>query len=1170
MLADRIARTLLRAPALATARTLLAAGEDAQVAVAPSGRPLTLVALFAERPRPTLCVVASEEEADRVARALTPWLGADRVLRYRDRADLPWQDKAADLAVVGERCRAVEALARGEAVVVVCAARSLLRKVPPKGVPYFREVAFALGDVIEPSEAAERLLAAGYVSADEAAEPGTFGLRGDILDVFPAQANHPARIEFFGDEIDRVREMVAATGQTIADALEVRCAPAREFALTDATVASAERALKRRAQDCREVAAALESIRARIPTRTTDLHLEALYGSTGLMTDHIAEDSLVVLFEPRALFDDCLRRTEELEMRAREAGVRLETVFAGPRELDFGGCRQLSLASIREGARRADPTELRSRQPQISGADSRLLNSVRAFTARGYQCLFCVPDRPAREHLMLTLTDEAIPIASSLIGDPANEAPLGETSLDPSPALDAGVVTFSDLDIPQGAIFPEVGLAVLSVADLTRRLAKGRRAASVDPTQVTFPFKPGDYVVHETFGIARFAEIERLEVDGRERDYFLLEYAAGDLLHVPLELVGRLTRYIGPDGSEPRVTRLHSADWARVTGKARANAKKLAFDLVDLYARRAEARGHAFGPDTPEQLAMEASFPYELTGDQLSAIADIKEDMEQPKPMDRLLCGDVGFGKTEVALRAAFKAVQEGRQVMVLCPTTILASQHLETFRDRFEPFDVRVEVLSRFRTAKQQRETLAAFAAGDVDVLIGTHRLLSADVNPKNLGLVVVDEEQRFGVGHKEQLKNIREQVDVLTLSATPIPRTMQMALSGVRDMSLIMEAPPGRLPVKVVVGEWSEDTVSAAIRAEVARGGQVYYVSNRVADIDEALARVQEAAPEARVGVAHGKMSPKAVEEVMLAFAEREIDVLVATTIIESGIDNPHTNTLIIEDSQRLGLAQLYQLKGRVGRGRVQAYAYFLFPGEVPLTDEALERLVAIGEFQELGSGLRIAMRDLEIRGAGSLLGAEQHGNLSNVGFDLFTQMIGEAVAEARGEVEEAEPPEVAVNIPADFYFSEDYLPEVDRRVLAYRRLANARTLADVDALEAELEERYGALEEAGMNLLDRQRIRVRGERLGVRTITLAGGRLTFEGLRPSPEAAAELREGVPLVGGDAGDEGAEGPRSRVPTKAVIYPKSAKVTYPCSRASGNPIRLALAVLELCGGDDE
>ena len=546
---------------------------------------------------------------------------------------------------------------------------------------------------------------------------------------------------------------------------------------------------------------------------------------------------------------------------------------------------------------------------------------------------------------------------------------------------------------------------------------------------------------------------------------------------------------------------------------------------------------------------MEAEFPYRLTQDQASAVADIKSDMETARPMDRLLCGDVGFGKTEVALRAAFKCVAEGRQVMVLCPTTILAQQHFETFFNRFAPFDFEVDVLSRFRTPKQQKLALEGFASGKVSVLVGTHRLLSADVNPHDLGLVIIDEEQRFGVQHKEQLKNMREQVDVLTLSATPIPRTMQMAMSGVRDMSLIMTPPPGRLPVKVTVGEYDPDVVSAAIRAELARDGQVYYVSNRVKTIDEAEARVLEAAPEARVGVAHGKMSAKQVEDMMMKFQRGEIDVLVATTIIESGIDNPHSNTLIIEDSQRLGLAQLYQLKGRVGRGRIQAYAYFMFPGERPLTPEATDRLMAINEYQELGSGMRVAMRDLEIRGAGSLVGAEQHGNLSSVGFDLFTQMLGEAVAEAKGEAGgELAQSEVNINLSADFYLAEEYLPEVDKRVLVYRKLAGAVELAEVDALEQECERDFGAMPAAAKNLFGRARIRIRAQRLGVTSVTLTSGRIIYLGLKCSRDLTLKFK--------------ARG--------AIIYPKTEKVAYPFKRGAEDLVACALAVLEEAGGDDE
>ena len=742
------------------------------------------------------------------------------------------------------------------------------------------------------------------------------------------------------------------------------------------------------------------------------------------------------------------------------------------------------MSLIRAGG--AVTAELKIEQPAIAGSDNRFMTRIQEVVGKRYACVFAIPDRGARESMELTFGDEGITFEESLTRPPKMPA-LSATAcawqqrIPPTvpharrpmlpfasagrraqrslarggcrpgcrgaavPTISRGRVTFVDAALPQGVVVPG-HLAVFSIADLNARMDanRARSRRKVDITQITFPFKPGDYVVHATHGIALFSEIARQEVGGKERDYFLLEYADGDKLYVPLEQVDRITRYVGPDGDKPRLTRLNTADWTRATNKARKNAKKLAFDLVDLYTRRSSITGIACPPDTPEQIEMEQSFPYDETRDQLEAIADIKADMEAPKPMDRLLCGDVGFGKTEVALRAAFKCVDSGRQVMVLCPTTILAQQHYETFFERFAPFGLEVEVLSRFRTPAQQKRALKAFAEGTIDVLIGTHRLLSADVNPKNLGMVIIDEEQRFGVQHKEQLKNLREQIDVLTLSATPIPRTMQMATSGVRDMSLITTPPTGRRPVIVHVGEYDPDVVSAAIRLEVGRGGQVYYVSNRVKTIDDAVARVHEAAPEARVGVAHGKMSPREVEDVMIEFATKKIDVLIATTIVESGIDNATANTLIIEDSQRLGLAQLYQLKGRVGRSATQAYAYFMFPGELPLTEEATARLTALSEFQDLGSGMRIAMRDLEIRGAGSLMGAEQHGNLSSVGFDLFTQMLGQAVAEARGDDDAGvEAASVGINLPADYFLSEEYMPAVDQRVLVYRRLAAAEDL-------------------------------------------------------------------------------------------------------------------------------
>ena len=1150
MLINRVSRQIMTCPELEPLVRALGAGDDATLAVAQSARPLMLAAIWANDPRPCLFVVSGEEAADRAARALAAWLGQDVVCRYPERRDYPWSEKAPEDSVVGARCRAVARLAEGERCIVVASARSLLRRVPPAGSGYWASSTFSVGDEVPFDEVPALLVGMGYADNGEVDVPGSFHVHGDAVDVFPAQATTPVRIEFFGDEIDRVRRMVAATGQTIGELKSVTVSPCREMALTDETVARAEEALYARAQNDDVLAADLELIGARAAQPALERYLPELYGGTATPIDHASANTLVVLAEPRALFDDCLRAADEIEQAATAARVSTKGLYTNPRQLDFGRQQRLSFASMLRAGAGAVTASLEVRQPGVNGSDSKLMGRVRQLVADRSVTLFAVPDRGAREALELRFNDEGIPFAESL-GSAAENAHdvCDDGARFDAPPLARDRVTFIDAPVPAGVVIPAARLGILSVDDLASRTAKARRRAKrVDPTSVTFPFKPGDYVVHATHGIALFSDIVRQEVGGRERDYFQLSYAGGDKLFVPLEQVDRITRYVGPDGDSPRLTRLNTADWSRATGKARKSAKKLAFDLVDLYTRRSSVTGFAFSPDTPAQDDMESSFSYDLTPDQANAVADIKADMEARKPMDRLLCGDVGFGKTEVALRAAFKCCQDAKQVMILCPTTILAQQHFETFFERFAPFDLKVAVLSRFVTPAQQRRALAGFADGSVDVLVGTHRLLSADVNPYDLGLVIIDEEQRFGVQHKEQLKNLREQVDVLTLSATPIPRTMQMAMSGVRDMSLIMTPPPGRLPVKVTVGEYDPDVVSAAIRAELARKGQVYYVSNRVHTIDDAVSRVMEAAPEARVAVAHGKMSAKQVEDVMLRFNEHEVDVLVATTIIESGIDNSHSNTLIIEDSQRLGLAQLYQLKGRVGRSRQQAYAYFMFPGEVPLTPEATDRLTAINEYQDLGSGMKIAMRDLEIRGAGSLMGAEQHGNLSSVGFDLFTQMLGEAVAEARGETRDVELAEVNINLPADFFLAEEYLPEVDRRVLVYRKLAAAVDIAEVDALQEETEERFGALPLAGKNLFDRARVRIRAQRLGCTTVNLTNGRIIYQGIDVPRAVALKLK--------------GEG--------ALNYPKTHKLAYPFRRKDSELMPVALGVLEQIGSDDE
>ena len=1194
MLIHRLAAQLYTDEALQAIDAALDAGEDATLAVSQSARALMVAAQFARKPRATVYIVSGEEAADRAARALIAYVGAGHVARFPERTDYPWKSSQPDDAVVAARCSALARIARGENCIMVASARSLLRCVPPRESGYWSSMTFSVGEEVAFERVPELLVGMGYTRAEVADAPGLFRVLGDAVDVWAAQATAPVRIEFFGDEIDRIRLMVASTGQTIGDEDSVEVSPVRELALTDDAVRRISAALYLPAQNDTELAAMLELVQARVVTPELERFLPLMYEKTVSPLAHVHGDALVILSEPRSLFDDCARAYEDLERRAADAKVtRLDGLYVRPQELDFGRQQRLNYVSlIRAGG--AVTAELKIEQPSLAGSDNRFISRIQEVVNNRFACVFAIPDRGARESMELSFTDEGIPFEESLQAAPENAGVVGSADVRVEllkrdvdalnargiedgasiavPTITRGRVTFVDIPIPSGVVIPSAHLAVFSLADLNARMdgKRGRSRRRVDITEVTFPFKPGDYVVHSTHGVALFSEIVRQEVGGKERDYFLLEYAGGDKLYVPLEQVDRITRYVGPDGDSPRLTRLNTADWSRATTKARKSAKKLAFDLVDLYTRRSSITGFAFGPDSSSQIEMEESFPYDETRDQLDAIADIKADMESTKPMDRLLCGDVGFGKTEVALRAAFKCVDGGRQVMVLCPTTILAQQHYETFFERFAPFGVEVEVLSRFRTPAQQRRALAAFREGKVDVLIGTHRLLSADVNPHELGLVIIDEEQRFGVQHKEQLKNMREQIDVLTLSATPIPRTMQMAMSGVRDMSLITTPPTGRRPVAVHVGEYDPDVVSAAIRLEIGRGGQVYYVSNRVKTIDDAVERVLEAAPEARIGVAHGKMSPREVEDVMVQFATKKIDVLIATTIVESGIDNSSANTLIIEDSQRLGLAQLYQLKGRVGRSATQAYAYFMFPGELPLTEEATARLTALSEFQDLGSGMRIAMRDLEIRGAGSLVGAEQHGNLSSVGFDLFTQMLGQAVAEARGEGgTDLEQATVGINLPADFFLSEEYVPAVDRRVLVYRKLAAADMLEQVDSLQEECEEAFGPLPEAAMNLFDRTRLRIRADRLGLESVALVAGKLTYQGVDVPKCVAFDLRTKL---------------------GAIAFPKTRKFTVPYKAGAGSgsglgrginadvasggagPVQAALAILAQLGpsGDDD
>ena len=1135
MLIDSLTFVLEKSGALGDFWGKLDAGEDATLGVASSARPFLASAEFSRSPRPTLVVVAGEDAAISFARNMAAYLGEDRVILFPERSDVPFSPKTPDASKIARRMEAAFSLASGRPRVVVASARSLIRMMPPReslvAAPLVFEAGTELVDTAREGEAAlsspmrehccveafedvaRALEDRGYVNTGDLDGAGTFGVHGGTIDVFPGNLTYPVRIDFFGDEVDEIRRIVPSTGQTISPLSRVEIYPVREYSCSAAALARARKKIAAPAKSNAVLRDMLEKLDGGLRFEGADALLPYLYDETVTLGAWAGKDTMTCLIEPRSLFDDATHAFEGIEARAKGTKIPVGGLYQAPAALDFGGGVRATYVSIMRVGGTID-VELPVKRVDIAGHPDKLFGRLVNLVETGNTVALCAPEPRARHDIELALVDNGIAFQEALDATWGGEGNVvgctrrfetGAHPFDPDGSakrrLRRSVVNVVDIDVPLGMIFPKAKLAIVALSDTQGTQTTARARRRTDITEITFPYKPGDYVVHAAHGVAFFEDLVRREIDGTARDYLLLKYADGDKLFVPVEQLDRVTRYVGPEGASPRLTRLNTSDWSRATAKARKATKKLAFDLVDVYARRAATQGFSFSPDTAAQCEMEESFPYEETPDQLAAIADVKADMQSSHPMDRLICGDVGFGKTEVALRAAFKATQDGKQVMVLCPTTILAQQHFSNFHDRFSPFGVTVEVLSRFRTPAEQSRALAGFADGSVSVLVGTHRLLSRDVNPYDLGLVIIDEEQRFGVGHKEQMKNLRESIDVLTLSATPIPRTMQMSLSGVRDMSLILTPPGERRPVEVHVGEWDPDVVSGAIRRELARGGQVYYVSNRVHSIEDAVARVQAAAGEARIGVAHGQMSRDELECVMEDFSAGELDVLVATTIIESGIDNPHTNTLVIEDSQRLGLAQMYQLKGRVGRSSVQAYAYFMFPDNVNLTEEAEARLTALDEHTELGSGMRIAMRDLEIRGAGSLLGAEQSGNMSAVGFDLFAQMLEQAVAATReGDANTADglPPalsDITVNLPGHTYLPEEYVPDTDERVLWYRKVASAATMEDVDAIEQDMLAKRPEMPAAAHNLFAKARVKAFANEHHMSTVTVAGGKLIVE---------------------------------------------------------------------------
>jgi len=1045
-------------------------------------------ALVANSGRTIALVAPSEDRARRWRAELAGWLGDERVLAFPERETMPFEVSAPSGTAVHQRLLTLWRLASAQApVAVVTSLRALLEHTIPPEELARRGRTLRAGDRLSWQETAAWLFDLGYEPVTEVSEPGTFSRRGGIIDIYPASAEQPARVELFGDEIETLRAFDPVTQRSQSPQDQLVVLPAREFSMERAPelaerLASANwpGAGGRAAEppggaDLSPYARLVDSLREGGYAPGADAFAPRL-GATASLLDHLGARATVV-FEDTVeleLAHDALEAQAE-EKRDELAGQGLPVSVFPPPYVSRSRVEELA---ERHGAVRVRPAR---------GAVRLGWSGLTSYAGRLDQFLREVAGSGGGTRLVAT--PQAARLAE-LLADRDIQAVARETVED-SPA--AGSLVVARVPLAEGFAVPELDLRVFTDAEVfgfRKPRHPERRRRRVQMGSFLADLKPGDHVVHEDHGIARFERFVTREVAGVVREYLELRFAGTDVVALPTERVDKVTRYVG--GTPPGLSTLGGREWLATKRKAKKAAEEIARELLRLYAAREATQGFAFGRDTPWQIEMENAFPYTETPDQLQAIEDTKRDMERGRPMDRLIVGDVGYGKTEVALRAAFKAVQDGKQVAIVVPTTVLAQQHFETFAERLATFPVSVEMLSRFRSPVEQRAVAAALGTGEVDIVVGTHRVLQKDVHFRDLGLVVIDEEHRFGVKHKERLKQMRTEVDVLSMTATPIPRTLHMALSGVRDISVIETPPENRQPIETHVVERSDDVLREAIVREVDRGGQVYYVHNRVQGIEQEAHRLRQLVPTARYVVAHGQMDERKLERVMVEFADAEHDVLVCTTIIESGLDIPNVNTIVINRAGTLGLAQLYQLRGRVGRSAEKAYAYLLYTKEQHLTEQARKRLQAVFEASELGAGFKIAMHDLEIRGAGNILGAEQHGHVTAVGFELYTQLLEEAVNEQRGAPRVAALPEITVDLALSTAIPDEYVPSRQRKLELYRRIAGLATLDDLGGLRDELRDRYGAPPEPVRNLLYGVEVKIRAVRAGATEVRARGAEL------------------------------------------------------------------------------
>src|SRR3954464_12820879 len=1137
------------------------------VSAPPGLRPFLLATLAARTGRTVLAVTATSREAEDLVTAVQSLLPADSVVDYPAWETLPHERLSPRADTVGRRLAVLRRLRHPDAAdpatdriaVVVAPVRSLLQpQVPDLGD--LEPVSLRPGDDTDFDDVVRRLAGIAYTRVDMVERRGEFAVRGGILDVFPPTEEHPLRVEFWGDTVEEVRWFKVADQRS----LEINehglwAPPCRELLLTDevrdrARVLSAEHP---------ELAEMLDRLAEGVAGEGKEALAPVLVGRLSFLVDEMRAGTHVVVCDPervRGRAHDLVRTSEEFLDASWAAAAG-----GGAAPVDLGAAGLRTIADVR-----AHSLELGvpwwSVSPFTSDADlvddvddvdaiassarpvdayrgdtKRALDDIRHWLRDQWRVVLLTEGHGPAERLVEVLRGEDVParLAAGVAGD-----------------VEPGVAVVTTACLQTGFTSPALQLAVLTETDLagqrtsTRDMRRmpSRRRNTVDPLQL----KAGDYVVHEQHGVGRYVDLVQRTAAGATREYLVIEYAPskrgqpGDRLYVPSDALDQVTKYVG--GEQPPLDKMGGGDWQKRKGRARKAVREIAAELIRLYAARMSAPGHQFGPDTPWQRELEDAFPYVETPDQLAAINEVKADMEQSHPMDRVVCGDVGYGKTEISVRAAFKAVMDGKQVAVLVPTTLLAQQHYATFAERFASFPVTVRALSRFQTDKEQRLILEGLADGGVDVVIGTHRLLQPTAVFKDLGLVVVDEEQRFGVEHKEFLKRLRTSVDVLTMSATPIPRTLEMSITGIREMSVMQTPPEERHPVLTFVGAYDEKQIAAAIRRELLRDGQVFFVHNRVESINRVTAHLGELVPEARIGTAHGQMHEHELERVMRGFLGKDDDVLVWATIVESGLDISNANTLIVERADLLGRSQLHQLRGRVGRSRERGYAYFLYPPERPLTEEAHDRLATIAQHTDLGAGMQVAMKDLEIRGAGNLLGGEQSGHIAAVGFDLYVRLVGEAVAEFKGETS-ADLAEVKVELPVDAHLPHDYVPGERLRLEAYRKIASAGGEEDLAAVREELLDRYGELPQPVDNLLAVASFRAHARAFGVTDVAMQGKYVRFSPLDLRESQALRLQRLHP------------GSVVKAATRIVLVPAPQT-----ARVGGQPVR-DRALLDWCRG---